>query len=708
MGKNQSASNLTNVIQVSSTGNVLFVSGSTTLMSISSSGAITTTGVISGSNALSASYAANADTLDGLDSTAFATTGAYSATSGSLYTVSSSAYATSGSLSATSGSLSAASGSFNTRVSALEATGSALSSSILSVSSSAYATSGSLSAASGSFNTRVASLETYSTNLTAKTASFATTGSNTFIGSQVVSGSLTASGSITATGTITAQTLVVQTITSSVVYSSGSNVFGNDIGNSQRFTGSVLITGSLTIAGASSATSYSGATIYGSTAVCSPVGKFTTCLDLGGALTGTSATFSATLTAQSNIDLTGDLRYQSNAGYGLKSQNGTRLFEVYNTGVSFVTTLSGTSAAFSSTITGTTIYGSTAVCSAVGLFSGCVGIGGADQGYQLDVKRTSTGDSTFDSIANFYKASTNATQLLIRAKNGLIDLAGSYVVGGGGPQTGLSFSVSPSGGSPTEAMRISSGGLVGIGDASNSTARLSIISCSDSYALAVKATPINQGSYFWNSNTDAIAIISFQRSNAGTFFGQARSCQATIFAAGCGPFTIGTQTTQPMIFGVNDTEIMRITSGGAIGINCNSPSATLHLNGCFKQSSSNFAIAQFTQTFTAGTPTCFGYGSYNQGVSDNVAGLIIVTINEASSNVAYNNAVWVGVITNPRGANSYVAQIYSHYSSCANSNISYLNVVNGVGNYFAVIACSASGAITLRASVNFIGGGGVS
>jgi hypothetical protein len=35
-----------------------------------------------------------------------------------------------------------------------------------------------------------------------------------------------------------------------------------------------------------------GTTIYGSTAVCSPIGKFTTCLDLGGALTGTTATFS--------------------------------------------------------------------------------------------------------------------------------------------------------------------------------------------------------------------------------------------------------------------------------------------------------------------------------------------------------------------------------------------------------------------------------
>jgi hypothetical protein len=92
-----------------------------------------------------------------------------------------------------------------------------------------------------------------------------------------------------------------------------------------------------------------------------------------------------------------------------------------------------------------------------------ISIGGADQGYQLDVKKVSTGDSTFDSIANFYKASTNGTQLLIRAKNGLIDLAGSYVIGGGGPNTGLSFSVSPSAGSPTEAMRITSAGRIGIG-----------------------------------------------------------------------------------------------------------------------------------------------------------------------------------------------------------------------------------------------------
>jgi hypothetical protein len=101
------------------------------------------------------------------------------------------------------------------------------------------------------------------------TASFATTASNAvtasylsgyvspfpFTGSAIISGSLDVTGSlkvtgsITSTGTITAQTLVVQTVSSSVIYSSGSNVFGNDLANTQRLTGSVLITGSLAVNG---------------------------------------------------------------------------------------------------------------------------------------------------------------------------------------------------------------------------------------------------------------------------------------------------------------------------------------------------------------------------------------------------------------------------------------------------------------------------
>ena len=46
------------------------------------------------------------------------------------------------------------------------------------------------------------------------------------------------------TGVLTAQTLVVSTVSSSVIYSSGSNIFGNQITNVQQFTGSLRVTGS--------------------------------------------------------------------------------------------------------------------------------------------------------------------------------------------------------------------------------------------------------------------------------------------------------------------------------------------------------------------------------------------------------------------------------------------------------------------------------
>jgi hypothetical protein len=67
---------------------------------------------------------------------------------------------------------------------------------------------------------------------------FATTGSNQFNGSQAITGSLTV------TGQVVAQTLNVQQVTSSIVYSSGSNVFGNSLSNTQQFTGSLQVSGS--------------------------------------------------------------------------------------------------------------------------------------------------------------------------------------------------------------------------------------------------------------------------------------------------------------------------------------------------------------------------------------------------------------------------------------------------------------------------------
>jgi hypothetical protein len=166
MSKTRDTGFLNNVVKTDPQGNVFFVSGSTTLLSISSSGAVTTTGVISGSNALTASYAQNSELLDNLDSTSFVFTSSYNTDSSSV-------------------------------------------------------------------STRVTRIE----------GNYATTGSNVFLGAQTVC------ANITSTGTIVAQTLNVQQVTSSIVYSSGSNTFGNLLTDVQQMTGSLRVTGSATLNG---------------------------------------------------------------------------------------------------------------------------------------------------------------------------------------------------------------------------------------------------------------------------------------------------------------------------------------------------------------------------------------------------------------------------------------------------------------------------
>lgn len=94
-----------------------------------------------------------------------------------------------------------------------------------------FTTTGSFTATSSSLSSRTTQIESV----------YATTGSNSFRATQSITGSLTV------TGQIIAQTLNVQQVTSSIIYSSGSNVFGCDINSRQVFTGSFYQTGSVAI-----------------------------------------------------------------------------------------------------------------------------------------------------------------------------------------------------------------------------------------------------------------------------------------------------------------------------------------------------------------------------------------------------------------------------------------------------------------------------
>jgi hypothetical protein len=92
-----------------------------------------------------------------------------------------------------------------------------------------------------SFNAVSSSQQQISSSLLNVISVFATTGSNSFRETQSITGSLTV------TGQIIAQSINVQQVTSSIIYSSGSNVFGCDINSRQTFTGSFYQTGSIAV-----------------------------------------------------------------------------------------------------------------------------------------------------------------------------------------------------------------------------------------------------------------------------------------------------------------------------------------------------------------------------------------------------------------------------------------------------------------------------
>lgn len=166
-------------------------------------------------------------------------------------------------------------------------------------------------------------------------------------------------------------------MTSSAIFDDGSRTcfYGNSIVTS---TGVGCFSGAVCAASVASTGTITGTTIYGSTAIC------------GGTVSGTTGTFSSTISAGqstftvssgTNIELnkTGGPSIQFNKtaapAQGWQLSGEETAFKLYNTTPTTTTPfqIASTGAAtFSSTVTGTTIYGSTAICGATVIGSSIV------------------------------------------------------------------------------------------------------------------------------------------------------------------------------------------------------------------------------------------------------------------------------------------------------------------------------------------------
>jgi hypothetical protein len=381
---------------------------------------------------------------------------------------------------------------------------------------------------------------------------FATTGSNTFIGTQTITGSVLQSGSFTTTGTIIAQTINVQQVTSSIVYSCGSNIFGTSISNTQQLTGSVGITGSLTIAGASSATSYNGATIFGSTIACSPIGCFaTSCATsfIGGTMSGTCIIVSSKIIVGGTsgdigtdlLRVKGTIITDNNAGYLGYSSAGNR-FELakISSGDEIVLGTSNSPGAVA-LISGTgqdLILRSNGTCERIRITSaGNVGIGTNSPNFKTHI---STGDTT--SITQ----PTAGTYGLYIQQNSSGNVGGLYIQDGAS-NSGNSIFVGDNNGAARFV--VNTDGNVGIGIATPS----SILDVQSAASIIKLKSTTGTNSVYTNYENCSNFYVGTDSAAGGSF---GKACAAVLWQVSC----------NSIVFATSNTEQMRITGGGNVGI----------------------------------------------------------------------------------------------------------------------------------------------
>jgi len=488
------------------------------------------------------------------------------------------------------------SGSLSTRVTAAEATSSAFvtaSGSLSTRVTDAEATASSYVTASGSLAARIVSNE-------AKTGSYATTGSNQFNGSQTVTGSLTA------TGTIVAQTLVVQTITSSIDFVTGSAKFGSTTDNNHQFTGSILISGSVGI-GTSPTTKLD---VYAATA-----GSTADILRLKNASNDTSTGLRVKWDFQSvegaYLDVTTDSSGHKSMTAYLSSANGTP---------AQVLTIAGSNKAAT--------------------FAGNVGIGSTPS-YTLDVRGDVNGDVVLARLQN--RDGNLSTGAYIGFSTGYAAMA---TIGAKreGAENDSSLVFSPMlNENAVERMRINSGGNVGIGNTSPQT-RLDITSVGGSLGSSVtyptdtngitvrnSTNSSNTGSGYWFDHGGLQAGIASARATTGDWGTDIRF------------YTHPTATNNQYVM----QERMRILADGYVGIGTLSPAKKLDIY----DSNAN-ATAQIKLRNAGSTPAAYlgafsgnlylsAGGTYDSGWttdgSNGVANIVMETSNGGSA-IAFGTA----------------------------------------------------------------------
>jgi hypothetical protein len=454
---------------------------------------------------------------------------------------------------------------------------------------------------------------------------FATTGSNTFVGSQTItgsifgSGSLTINGCITATGQIVAQTINIQQVTSSIVYSCGSNIFGTSTSNTQQFTGSMLITGSNITANIGNACfagticSNTVSTTDGSNVsqlannylrstagnfyfdACTVGASFNFRTSNASALDSTAMFICGTnnrigincVTPGYALDVNGTFNVRTSTGsevriinYGGSSAKirGTQSTLAIESCGAFTIESGGATERLRINENGVACF-ACQVCAPVAIFSGCVGIGTTSPGITLDVKFDSSSTDITGSgasslrLLNTCAANTNNfhTGIWFRLDNGINNKNGYIkLINDATNAVGDFAFILTQSGTESERLRIKGNGCVSIGTTCT-LGRLTINSSAGTSGI----TLLNDTAA--TSGTETQFITWEGLTNGGNL----HSCPlGRIGVVNVnGGTSIGDMVFFTKQFNAGICERMRVTSGGNVGIGTTSPGQALQVNG---------------------------------------------------------------------------------------------------------------------------------
>ena len=446
--------------------------------------------------------------------------------------------------------------------------------------------------------------------------------SGSIIGSASYAQTSSYANNFTVGNTLTAQTLVVQTITSSITYSSGSNIFGNQLTNIHEFTGSLRMTGSAINVNNSKI-------LIGDDGTYS--GNYST-VAFGGTTNGFNRIFASNTTADGLYLVSATSRgvYIRTSG---KNASDINIMPNGNTGFGLNFSLPTATLHISGSGSGSLMQISSTVSSSIFFVSGSgnIGMGTTTPATLLDLN-TSTAPALF--VGATSNTGNQTTIGSIRFAGNRTTYGTSYYVavegyqdGGVGDYNGLRFITSAAG--QAERMRITSTGNVGINATPTTGNRFWISGSSASSSDTSLIVQNSAGAYLLYARNDGNIGIGTNSpqyfldvtGSSATFSARIRNANITTDNAGL-LVQAGVNAGNEILLLKNSagTARMGVYANGNVGIGTESPNYSLQVN-----SSTTAAYIQLTNSTTGATVTDgarFFISGLNATVNNREAGFL--------------------------------------------------------------------------------------